>query len=109
MVTVVATREIEAGDELRRFKAEDAQHEPHGGNNYNRYVYSSRSSRCLEIVSLHMGFFSLVFLCVFRWFTCVCVCVCVRVCVCVCVCVMSYAVFLLMFDILYKITALACW
>ena len=38
MVTVVATQEIGAGDMLRRFKAEAAQDEPHGGNNNNRYV-----------------------------------------------------------------------
>ena len=38
MVTVVATEELEAGDELRRFKAEDAQDAPHDGNNNNRYI-----------------------------------------------------------------------
>ena len=38
MVTVVATRELEAGDVLRRFKAETDQDEPRRGNNNNRYV-----------------------------------------------------------------------
>ena len=38
IVTVVATQELEAGAVLRRFKAEAAQDEPHGGNNNNRYV-----------------------------------------------------------------------
>ena len=33
MVTVVATRELEAGAVLRRFKAKDAQDEPRRGNN----------------------------------------------------------------------------
>ena len=38
MVTVVATEELEAGDELWRFKAEDDQDGPHDGNKNNRYV-----------------------------------------------------------------------
>ena len=38
MVTVVATQELKAGDELRRFKAESAQDEPRRGNNNNRYI-----------------------------------------------------------------------
>ena len=38
MVTVVATQQLEAGDALRRFKAQAAQHEPHGGNNSNQYI-----------------------------------------------------------------------
>ena len=38
MVTVVATRELEAGDVLRRFKAEPAQDNPRRGNNANRYI-----------------------------------------------------------------------
>ena len=33
MVTVVATRELEPGAVLRRFKAESAQDEPRRGNN----------------------------------------------------------------------------
>ena len=60
MVTVVATQELEAGDVLRRFRAEAAQDEPHGGKNNNRYivvglVYSSGSSsgRCLEVVAAY--------------------------------------------------------
>ena len=44
MVTVVATQELEAGDVLRRFKAEAAQHEPRRGKNNNRYSSSSSSS-----------------------------------------------------------------
>ena len=39
MVTVVATQELEAGDVLRRFKAEAAKDEPHGGSFNNRYIY----------------------------------------------------------------------
>ena len=39
MVTVVATQELEAGDVLRRFKAEAAQDKPRRGNNKNRYMY----------------------------------------------------------------------
>ena len=35
MVTVVTTQELEAGDVLRRFEAEAAQHEPHDGNTNN--------------------------------------------------------------------------
>ena len=38
MVTVVATQELEAGDVLRRFRAETAQDYPRSGNNNNRYV-----------------------------------------------------------------------
>ena len=38
MVTVVATQELEAGDVLRRFKAEATHDEPPGGNNNNRCV-----------------------------------------------------------------------
>ena len=38
MVTVVTTQELEAGDVLRRFKAEAAQDEPRRGNNNNRYI-----------------------------------------------------------------------
>ena len=38
MVTVVATQALEAGDALRRFKAEAAPDEPHGDNHNNRYV-----------------------------------------------------------------------
>ena len=35
MVTVVASQELEAGDVLRRFRAESVQHEPRRGNNNN--------------------------------------------------------------------------
>ena len=38
MVTVIATRELAAGDVLRRFKADVTPDEPHGGNNNNRHV-----------------------------------------------------------------------
>ena len=55
MVTVVATQELEAGAVLMRFKAEVAQDKPRRGNSNNRYILG----RCLEIVSLHMAFFSL--------------------------------------------------
>ena len=40
MVTVVATQELEAGDVLRRFKAESAQDEPRRGNNNKGYISS---------------------------------------------------------------------
>ena len=56
MVTVVATQELDAGDKLRRFKAEVAQDKPRRGNNKNRYMYIYLG-RCLEIVSLSVGFF----------------------------------------------------
>ena len=51
MVTVVAIQDLEAGDVLRRFKAEAAQDEPRHGNDNNRCI-----GTC---VSLHMVFFSL--------------------------------------------------
>ena len=38
MVTVVAIQELEAGDVLRRFKAETAQDDARGGNSNNRYL-----------------------------------------------------------------------
>ena len=38
LVTVVTTKVLEAGDVLRRFKAEAAQHEPRGGNDNNQYI-----------------------------------------------------------------------
>ena len=38
MVTVVTTQELEAGDVLRRFRAESAQDYPRRGNNNNRYI-----------------------------------------------------------------------
>ena len=38
LVTVVTTKVLEAGDVLWRFKAEDAQHEPHDGNDNNQYI-----------------------------------------------------------------------
>ena len=37
MVTVVATQELEAGDVLRRFKANAARDKPRRGKNNNRY------------------------------------------------------------------------
>ena len=40
VVTVVATQQLEAGDELWRFEAEAAKDEPHGGSNNNRYIYT---------------------------------------------------------------------
>ena len=38
MVTVEATRELEAGDVLRRFREQDAQDEPRRGNNNNQFI-----------------------------------------------------------------------
>ena len=40
MVTVVATKELEAGDVLRRFKAEATQDGPHDGNNNRMSSYA---------------------------------------------------------------------
>ena len=59
MVTVVATQELEAGDVLRRFKAEVSQDEPHRGNNTNRRTRST-SARCLEIVAVYGIFLTCV-------------------------------------------------
>ena len=69
MVTVVATQELEAGDVLRRFKAEAAQDEPRRGNNNNRYIVVGLVTVDLWKLSLRMGFFSLVFcVCVLLFF-----------------------------------------
>ena len=60
MVTVVTTKELEAGDVLRRFKAEAAQHEPHGGNTNNRYVLRPVFGNCIAahaILVPHFGAF----------------------------------------------------
>ena len=38
LVTVVASQELEAGDVLRRFKAEVSQDEPLRGNNTDRFI-----------------------------------------------------------------------
>ena len=51
LVIVVASQELEAGDVLRRFKAEVSQDEPHRGNNTNRHTRAT-SARCLEIVTV---------------------------------------------------------
>ena len=99
MVTVVATQELEAGDELRRFQAKAAQDEPRRGNNNNRYVVVvGLVAVGVWKLSLHMVFFLLVrcaFLLLFigtrvrdddlRWVFCV------------------------MFSVLHNVTALACW
>jgi hypothetical protein len=50
MVTVVATQELEAGDALRRFKAEAAQDEPRRGKNYNGYIVYTLGSSHLCVV-----------------------------------------------------------
>ena len=50
MVTVVATQELEAGDVLRRFKAEAAQDEPRRGKNYNEYIVYTLGSSHLCVV-----------------------------------------------------------
>ena len=61
MVTVVATQELEAGDVLRRFKAEAAQNEPRRGNNTNRYIVVGVVAVGVWKLSLHNGgFFSSV-------------------------------------------------
>ena len=57
MVTVVAIQDLEAGDVLRRFKAEAAQDEPRHGNDINRCI-----GTC---ISLRMIFFSLWFFSIF--------------------------------------------
>ena len=49
---MVASQELEAGDVLRRFKAEVSQDEPRRGNNTNRHTRST-SARCLEIVTVY--------------------------------------------------------
>ena len=79
MFTVVSTQEIKADDFLLRFKDEV----PH--------INGSRSISARPVMFLFLFFVG--FICV---------------CVCVCVCVIC-AVFLLMFDILCKVTAHACW
>ena len=67
MVTVVAIQELEAGDVLRRFKAEAAQDEPGPGNNNNRCTVVRLIVVAVCTLSLHMIFFSLV-CCVFLLF-----------------------------------------
>ena len=77
---MVTTQELEAGDELRRFKPEAVQDEPRGGNGINQYI-SSRSECARPVVvncvNTHVILY-IFFLCVFffasfffRWFTCV--------------------------------------
>ena len=71
MVTVVTTKDLEAGDVLRRFKAKAAQDGPRRGNDYNRYI---SSCQCLEVAPAHgisphlyvvsFFFFSFVHVCV---------------------------------------------
>ena len=75
---MVATQELEAGDALRRFKAEVSQDEPRRGNNTNRHIMST-SARCLEIVTIYGIFLTCVGV---LWYMSVClsVCLCVLVC-----------------------------
>ena len=56
----MALQELEAGDVLRRFKAETAQDEPRRGNSNNRYIVVGIVTDDLWKLLLHMGFFSLV-------------------------------------------------
>ena len=96
MVTVVATQELEAGDVLRRFGAGAAQHDPRRGNNNNQHSSRSSGDRRLEIVAAH----GILFTCVL-WFPSFFHC---------CTCVMMICtVFLVIFSILCKVTAHACW
>ena len=100
MVTVVATQELEAGDVLRRFGAETAQDDPRLGSNNNRCIVV-----CLVVVAIRklspaMGFLSLVWCAFLLLF--LLIHACVRV-------MMIYTAFLVMFSILDKATALACW
>ena len=98
MVTVVAIQELEAGDVLRRFGAETAPDEPRRGSNNNRCVVIGLVAVGVWKLSLHVEFFSLVFL-FFFLFSLVHLCV-----------MMICATFLVMFGILYKvIIAHACW
>ena len=68
---MVATQELEAGDVLRRFKAEVAQDKPRRGNNTNRYNRST-SARCLEIVAVYGILLTCVGVFIFFDGTCVC-------------------------------------
>ena len=70
IVTVLATQELEAGDLLRRFKAEAAQDESRRGNNNNRYIVVGIVAVNLWKLPLHMGFFSLVFCAFILFYIC---------------------------------------
>ena len=51
MATAVATQAIEAGDVLRRFKAEASKHGPPRRGNTNSSDYSR--GRCLHVLAAH--------------------------------------------------------
>ena len=95
---MVATQELEAGDVLRRFKAEVSQDEPRRGNNTNRHT-GSTSARCLEIVTVY----GILLTCVSFLFSAM---VHVFVCLCVLVCGDISAMFCIFIQ--DKVTAFAC-
>ena len=68
----MATKGLEAGDALRRFKAEVSQDEPRRGNSTNRRT-GSTSIRCLEIVTVYGILLTCVGVLVFFYGTCVCI------------------------------------
>ena len=79
MVTVVATRELKAGDVLRRFKGEAAQDEPRRGNNNNRYiVVGVVAVGVWKVVAAHGILFTCVlcFSYFFHWYMCVMMMIC---------------------------------
>ena len=103
---MVARQELEAGDVLRRFKAEVSRDEPRRGNNTNRHTMPP-GALCLEFL-LFMGLFLLVLVFLFFSMVYISVCVCVRVCVCVYVCVYWYVLFFLaMFCIVLQDNVIA--
>ena len=90
---MVATQELEAGDVLRRFKAEVSQDEPRRGNRHTR----STSARCLELVTIHGNLLTCVGVFVFFDATCACAYWCELFCL-----VMFYI------FVQHKVTAFAC-
>ena len=67
LVTVVAAQELEAGDALRRFKAEVSQDEPRRGNNTNR-LFTEFFSFALAFSLLLWYMYVLFFLAMFCTF-----------------------------------------
>ena len=84
MVIVVATQELKAGDVLLRFKTEASQDDIHGSR--------SISARPVFGNCCHTGDSSHLYAMFFFFFS-----------------PAGSRVFLLMIDILYKVTAHACW